>query len=168
MAKNKKTKLVLALDSDLLIPADQAGVELGRVHVTNGEDGRVYEFEVNDDRFEIIDGVLKLRDGVALSAAEISKVKLKITIVGDKKAKVDKIKFKEGPAPQPEPEPEPEPEPKPEPEPRPPPQEEVGTIEQALPAPPIDMEATEETTETDNTLPPIVLRALRPQRSKRF
>lgn len=54
------------------------GAVVGAVRVID-QDEQAYHFTLSDDRFEVVDGLLKLRDGVSLTLAEASEVLLTIT-----------------------------------------------------------------------------------------
>ena len=55
------------------------GAVLGRLNVSDLDVEDTHVFSVSDDRFEILDGVVKLKDGVSLSADEAANLSLDIT-----------------------------------------------------------------------------------------
>ena len=58
------------------IDENQGGVSFGKVVTGNPAD---FKFEVSDDRFEIVDGVLQLRDGVSFDYETEAGIDLEIT-----------------------------------------------------------------------------------------
>ena len=64
------------------VDSNTFGAVVGKVNVVD-EDGDPYDVSVSDDRFEVLDGYLKLRDGVSLSDSEVETVTLTVTAISD-------------------------------------------------------------------------------------
>ncbi|WP_298920132.1 PA14 domain-containing protein [uncultured Roseobacter sp.] len=64
-----------------LVASNQAGAIVGQVTVTDPDQGEVHQFAVSDERFEVADGFLKLRDDVTLSDAELGAIDVQVTAV---------------------------------------------------------------------------------------
>lgn len=60
-------------------PENFAGAEFGLVQVDDPDADSQYEFELSDERFEIVDGILKLADDVALDFEETDEISLTVT-----------------------------------------------------------------------------------------
>ncbi len=70
------TLLTLAGDT---VPENAPGAEIGAVAATDPDPGDTHTWTVSDDRFEIVNGVLKLKAGVALDYETAATVTLEIT-----------------------------------------------------------------------------------------
>jgi|GEM_PF-2753310 len=64
------------------VDENASGAEVGVLTVEGGMQSGSLSFEVSDDRFEVVDGTLQLRDGVALDFEEESSVFLDVTATG--------------------------------------------------------------------------------------
>ncbi|MEQ8748071.1 carbohydrate-binding domain-containing protein, partial [Pyruvatibacter sp.] len=53
-------------DSALGVDENEAGAVVGTLQTTDPDEGDTHTYAVSDDRFEVVDGQLKLKDGVAL------------------------------------------------------------------------------------------------------
>jgi hypothetical protein len=58
----------LAPEPVAMVEPDQAGAEVGRIDVSDADVGETFTYAVSDPRFEIRNGMLKLKDGIALGA----------------------------------------------------------------------------------------------------
>ena len=58
------------------LPRTKSSVSFGKVVNGNPAD---FKFEVSDDRFEVVDGILQLRDGVSFDYETESGIELEIT-----------------------------------------------------------------------------------------
>jgi Ca2+-binding RTX toxin-like protein len=65
--------------SNMMVEENAAGAVVGVLHVTDPDVGDVHTFTVSDDRFEVVDGMLKLKDGVSLDHEAEPDVMLHIT-----------------------------------------------------------------------------------------
>jgi Ca2+-binding RTX toxin-like protein len=63
----------------LSVVEQQAGAAVGQVQVTDPDQNEQFRYDVNDDRFEIVNGILKLKDGVSLNADDTPTVKVTVT-----------------------------------------------------------------------------------------
>ena len=68
----------LALDGTT-VAENAEGAVVGELTVTDPDAGDVHRFAVDDDRFEVVDGALKLKAGAALDAEAEPEVKLTVT-----------------------------------------------------------------------------------------
>ncbi|MEM8736534.1 MAG: Ig-like domain-containing protein, partial [Planctomycetota bacterium] len=60
-------------------PENFAGAEFGLIQVQDPDADSRYEFELSDDRFEVVDGVLKLADNIALDFEQAGEIELAVT-----------------------------------------------------------------------------------------
>jgi hypothetical protein len=67
----------IALDVDQVLE-NLAGLPLGRFSVSDPDAGDSHTVEVLDDRFELVDGLLKLKDQVGLSLADGANVSIQV------------------------------------------------------------------------------------------
>jgi hypothetical protein len=72
----------ITLDN-LIVYENSDGVKVGSLSVTNLGIGETVSYTVSDDRFEVVDGDLKLKDGVSLNHEEEDTVSVTITVPGD-------------------------------------------------------------------------------------
>ncbi|MBW4708951.1 hypothetical protein KX928_14270 [Roseobacter sp. YSTF-M11] len=68
----------LALEGGF-IASNTAGAVVGRVTLTDPDAGDTHQYSVSDDRFEVADGVLKLRDDAVVSDAELGVLNVQVT-----------------------------------------------------------------------------------------
>ncbi|MEM6311385.1 MAG: hypothetical protein AAF754_15195, partial [Pseudomonadota bacterium] len=61
------------------IAENDAGAVVGKISVVDPDAGDAHTFEVSDDRFEVVDGELKLKDGIALDHEEAAALKVEVT-----------------------------------------------------------------------------------------
>lgn len=62
------------------VDENAAGVVIGSLTVTDPDAGDTHTFSVNDDRFEVVNGQLKLKDGVLLDYEALNNGQLPITV----------------------------------------------------------------------------------------
>ncbi|AVL52546.1 hypothetical protein CEP88_08035 [Roseobacter denitrificans] len=67
--------------SNAAIAENVEGAVLGRLSVSDADVGDVHRFSVSDDRFEILEGVVKLKEGESLSMDDAASLTLEITAV---------------------------------------------------------------------------------------
>ena len=65
--------------SNLAIAENTDGAVIGHLSVTDPDAGDVHSFEVSDARFEVVDGQVKLKDGIRLDHEEASELTLEVT-----------------------------------------------------------------------------------------
>ncbi|WP_195819431.1 PA14 domain-containing protein [Roseobacter sp. MH60115] len=63
-----------------LIAANQPGAVVGQVNVIDPDEEGSYEFAVSDDRFEVSQGQLKLRDGISLDPDDAGALAIDVTV----------------------------------------------------------------------------------------
>jgi Dockerin type I domain/Cadherin-like domain len=70
-----------ALNVDIISQIEEfvAGYQFGTVSVSDPDPGDVYDFATNDNRFEVVDGKLKLKEGVSLASADGTQVIVAVT-----------------------------------------------------------------------------------------
>ncbi len=68
----------IALDN-LSVPENATGAVIGNISVTDPDAGDTHTLTVSDDRFEVVDGQLKLKDGVALDHEEAESISVDVT-----------------------------------------------------------------------------------------
>ncbi|AGX86790.1 calcium-binding RTX toxin-like protein [Candidatus Symbiobacter mobilis CR] len=61
------------------VAENQPGAAIGDLAVTGAASGVAYTFTVEDDRFEVVDGTLKLKAGISLDYETVSAVTVKVT-----------------------------------------------------------------------------------------
>ena len=66
--------------SNLAVPENEAGAIVGKLFVADQDSNETHTYSVSDDRFEIVDGVLKLKDDVSLDYEDIQALSLEITV----------------------------------------------------------------------------------------
>ena len=71
------TKIALSANS---ITSGESGVVIGELIVSDDDDDAGFTFSVNDNRFEIVDGLLKLKDDQSINGALGSSINLSITV----------------------------------------------------------------------------------------
>ncbi|MEM6564415.1 MAG: PA14 domain-containing protein [Pseudomonadota bacterium] len=64
------------------IAADRTGTEIADIELSGVADPSQYSFSVSDDRFEISDGILKLKPDVSLAGGDANSLDLEISAVG--------------------------------------------------------------------------------------
>ncbi|WP_372502122.1 cadherin-like domain-containing protein [Tistrella mobilis] len=62
------------------VQGGEAGAVVGRVTAGDPDQGDALTYTVDDARFEVVDGVLKLKDGVTLDAGDTASVDLVVTV----------------------------------------------------------------------------------------
>ncbi|MEM6588678.1 MAG: PA14 domain-containing protein [Pseudomonadota bacterium] len=62
------------------IAENAAGAVVGTLSVVDPDSGDTHSFEVSDDRFEVVDGELRLREGVALDHEEAASIEVEVTV----------------------------------------------------------------------------------------
>ncbi|MEM9577934.1 MAG: PA14 domain-containing protein [Pseudomonadota bacterium] len=67
--------------SNTALAENQAGAVVGRISVTDGNTGDAHRFEVSDDRFEVVDGLLKLKEGISLDHDDAGSLSIDVTAV---------------------------------------------------------------------------------------
>ncbi|NVJ90387.1 MAG: tandem-95 repeat protein, partial [Methylocystaceae bacterium] len=67
--------------SSLAIAEGVAGAEVGSISVVDQDAGETFTYIVSDSRFEVVDGVLKLKDGVTLDAEVETTVSVDVDVV---------------------------------------------------------------------------------------
>ncbi|MEN1678277.1 MAG: hypothetical protein AAGJ46_01695 [Planctomycetota bacterium] len=65
------------------VEENQAGSVIGQLALTGAPSGSAYAFSVSDDRFEIVNDALRLRDGVVLDHEDNSTIHLVVTAEGE-------------------------------------------------------------------------------------
>src|SRR6185295_10500034 len=65
--------------SGTAIDENAAGAVVGSLSVTDPDNGDSHSFTVTDDRFEVVDGSLKLKDGVSLDHETEGQVSVDVT-----------------------------------------------------------------------------------------
>ncbi|WP_296713287.1 cadherin-like domain-containing protein [Tistrella sp.] len=63
-----------------VVQGGEAGAVVGRVTAGDPDQGDALTYTVDDARFEVVDGVLKLKDGVTLDAGDTASVDLVVTV----------------------------------------------------------------------------------------
>ena len=63
-----------------LIAADHLGAVVGQMTVTDPDQEANYEFTVSDDRFEVSQGQLKLRDDISLTSDDLGDLAIEVTV----------------------------------------------------------------------------------------
>ncbi|MDC0226211.1 putative Ig domain-containing protein [Gammaproteobacteria bacterium] len=71
------TNIALSANS---ITSGESGVVIGELIVSDDDDDAGFTFSVNDNRFEIVDGLLKLKDDQSINGALGSSINLSITV----------------------------------------------------------------------------------------
>ncbi|WP_119303159.1 DUF4114 domain-containing protein [Dongia deserti] len=72
----KQTAMAL---SSATVTENDKGAIIGTLNVSDPDAGDVQSFKVSDNRFEVVDGQLKLKDGVSLNYESAANVKVKVT-----------------------------------------------------------------------------------------
>ncbi|MEO0774080.1 MAG: hypothetical protein AAFZ04_12950, partial [Pseudomonadota bacterium] len=62
------------------VAENAAGVVVGTLSVVDPDAGDTHSFEVSDDRFEVVNGELRLREGVALDHEDAANVQVEVTV----------------------------------------------------------------------------------------
>ncbi len=70
-----------SLNLDIVSQVEEfiAGYQFGTVSVTDPDVNDAYDFVTNDTRFEVVDGKLKLKEGVSLASADATRVTVTVT-----------------------------------------------------------------------------------------
>lgn len=63
---------------NLIVDENVAGAVIGKFTTTDVDVGDTHTYEVNDERFEVVNGQLKLKDGVSLDYETVQKLMLKL------------------------------------------------------------------------------------------
>ncbi|MEL7252910.1 MAG: PA14 domain-containing protein [Pseudomonadota bacterium] len=71
-----------------VVAENAAGAVVGTISVVDPDAGDSHTFEVSDDRFEVVDGELRLRDGVALDHDDAASVEVQVTATDSSGASV--------------------------------------------------------------------------------
>ena len=66
--------------SEMFVPENQSGAQIAVLSGIDPDDGDSHSFVVSDDRFEVVDGALKLKNGVSLNHEEADSVDIVITV----------------------------------------------------------------------------------------
>ncbi|MBO9398127.1 cadherin repeat domain-containing protein, partial [Shimia sp. R9_2] len=66
--------------SDTTVSEQQAGAVIGRLTVQDLNQNDTHSYTVSDDRFEVVDGALKLKDGIALDHEAAAQVDVEVTV----------------------------------------------------------------------------------------
>ena len=66
--------------SSLGVPEQLDGADIGTVTVSDQDAGDTFTYSISDDRFEIVDGVLKLKSGNTVAYSEEQTISLSITV----------------------------------------------------------------------------------------
>ncbi|MEM6577403.1 MAG: PA14 domain-containing protein [Pseudomonadota bacterium] len=61
------------------VAENQAGAVVGRLSVFDQDEGDTHQYAVSDDRFEVVDGEVRLKPGVALDHEEAASITLDVT-----------------------------------------------------------------------------------------
>ncbi|WP_299406971.1 PA14 domain-containing protein [uncultured Roseobacter sp.] len=62
------------------VAVDQAGAVVGQINVVDPDQEASYEFTLSDDRFEVSEGQLKLRDGISLTEEDVGDLAIEVTV----------------------------------------------------------------------------------------
>ncbi|WP_299916842.1 PA14 domain-containing protein [uncultured Roseobacter sp.] len=62
------------------VAVDQAGAVVGKINVVDPDQEANYEFTLSDDRFEVSEGQLKLRDGISLTEEDVGDLAIEVTV----------------------------------------------------------------------------------------
>ena len=73
--------VITAADGD--VDENVEGANVSAVSATDVDDGDMHTFSVSDDRFEVADGMLKLKDGVSLDHETDASVTVTVTVTDD-------------------------------------------------------------------------------------
>ncbi len=65
--------------ADMNVPENHPGAQIAILSTLDPDDGDRHSYTVSDDRFEVIDGALKLKDGISLNHEEAASVDLVVT-----------------------------------------------------------------------------------------
>lgn len=91
--ENKPTNqapTAITLDN-LLVDENASGAVIGKLMTTDTDAGDTHTYTVNDERFEVVDGQLKLKAGVSLDYEAVQKIDVEVTATDSKGLSVEQV-----------------------------------------------------------------------------